>query len=116
METRHTSSLFGVGIDVADLPRIKNAMRDPGFLAHVLTPYELSTAPDAQRLAGIWAAKEAVAKAVGTHLRWHDVEILEESSVRFAPGVAPEDLSVQLSISVSADFALAVAIAERRRS
>jgi phosphopantetheine--protein transferase-like protein len=29
----------------------------------------------AERVAGRWAAKEAVAKAVGVFLRWHDVEI-----------------------------------------
>ena len=105
--------MFGVGIDVIEVSRIAHAMEDPGFVAHVLTDQERSLNPDAERLAGVWAAKEAVAKAVGVHLKWHDVEIGEASTARIVPGAATDGLSIRISISVSGGMAVAVAIAER---
>ena len=55
-----------------------------GFVARVFTlaeqDYCLSNGDACQRFAGRFAAKEAVAKALGTSLSWQDVEILSGES------------------------------------
>lgn len=65
-------------------------------------------------LAGRWAAKEAIAKAVGLHLTWQDLEIVEGEGGR--PTVVflkhkPEG-SVHVSISHDRTIASAVAVWE----
>ncbi len=75
--------ITGVGTDIIEVSRIKRALdhRD-GFAARTFTPAEreycLSGGNPAQRFAGRFAAKEAVAKSLGTRLAWHDVEILAD--------------------------------------
>jgi holo-[acyl-carrier protein] synthase len=74
----------GVGLDIVALERIERAwQRHPRFVERILTPAErdycLRSAHLAvQRIAGRWAAKEAIAKAVGRPLRWQEVEILPD--------------------------------------
>jgi holo-[acyl-carrier protein] synthase len=74
----------GVGIDIVEVPRIERAVARWGeaFLARVFTDRErahAASAPGAvQRLAGRFAAKEAVMKALGLGWRrmgWRDIEI-----------------------------------------
>ena len=67
--------IVGLGVDLVEVARIRRAMLDPRFIERILTPNERSEALTPERVAGRWAAKEAVAKAVGVFLRWHDVEI-----------------------------------------
>jgi holo-[acyl-carrier protein] synthase len=70
------------GIDVIEIERIAAARDRWGqrFLNRVYTDREQAYCRDkAQRLAGRFAAKEAVSKALGVgirHLRWRDIEIL----------------------------------------
>lgn len=70
----------GIGIDVVEIQRIEGALaKRPAFLERILTEAERELCPQGQRLpeflAGRWAAKEAIAKALGRPLRWHEVEI-----------------------------------------
>ena len=63
--------IVGLGIDMAELERIRKAHARFGrrFLEKFLAPGELAALPDAPRpslLAGRFAAKEAAAKALGT--------------------------------------------------
>jgi holo-[acyl-carrier protein] synthase len=72
------------GVDAAEIPRIRAAIERWGqrFLDRVYTPGELAYCRGrAERLAGRFAAKEAVSKALGTgirRLRWRDIEILPD--------------------------------------
>lgn len=78
MSPARGARVVGVGVDVIEVSRIAAAMEDPGFVAHILTVLEMQEPQTPGRLAATWAAKEAVAKAVGVHLRWHDVEIRDD--------------------------------------
>jgi holo-[acyl-carrier protein] synthase len=107
-----------VGIDVVEVERIARAMRSPGFLKRILTPCERETITTPLRVAGRWAAKEAIAKAVGVGLTWQDVEILNDPSgepvatVRHALFEAAGH-RLHLSISHEKGIAAAVAVLER---
>lgn len=75
----------GVGIDLVEIERIAQACRrQPRFVERILTPAERvyclnGRSNPAQHIAGRWCAKEAIAKAVGRPLRWHEVEILPDA-------------------------------------
>lgn len=74
----------------------------------------------AQFLAGRFAAKEAVAKALGPPFGWLEVAILSEAGGRPMVGLsgraalAAEGLEVLVSISHSEHYASAFAIAQTR--
>jgi holo-[acyl-carrier protein] synthase len=106
-----------VGLDVIEVDRIGEAMRNPRFLERILTPAEREQIRAPMRIAGRWAAKEAIAKAVGLHLSWHDVEILiaEDGS----PEVTirhdtwdPSRYRIHISITHEKGIAAAVAVLE----
>lgn len=107
----------GIGIDVVDVRRIERAMANPRFIDRILTASERSGALTPSRVAGRWAAKEAAAKALGTHLRWHDVEVVgggsEPPSLRLVAGAPGAKL--HLSISHERDLAAAVVVVETDR-
>jgi holo-[acyl-carrier protein] synthase len=76
-------TIVGVGIDVVDIARFGQSLsRTPGLAERLFTPAELSR-PLAS-LAARFAAKEAMAKALGApgDLHWHDAEVVRESSGR----------------------------------
>ena len=85
----------GVGVDVIEIPRIQRAIDQWGdsFLEKIFTPQELSYARarknPTQHIAGRFAVKEAVSKALSTGwsggFRWKDVEV--ENDERGKPSV-----------------------------
>lgn len=84
--------IVGLGIDIAEVDRIENAIRRYGqrFLQRVFTPAEIaycqSKANTFERFAGRFAAKEAGMKAIGTGWKrgvtWQDFEIVREPTGR----------------------------------
>src|SRR4029077_51565 len=76
--------IVGTGIDIAEVPRIREAIERHGerFLKRIFTESEIqyceSKANKAERYAGRFAAKEAGMKAIGTGwnhgVRWRGVE------------------------------------------
>ncbi len=75
--------VVGTGIDVIEVERIRRAALQKAFLERVFTENELAYYEqrnlDAQTLAGIFAAKEATAKALAAGfngISWRDIEIL----------------------------------------
>ena len=75
--------IIGVGIDVCDLDRFAASLdRTPGLRERLFTPDE--AARPMASLAARFAAKEALAKALGapTGLAWHDAEVVSEASGR----------------------------------
>jgi holo-[acyl-carrier protein] synthase len=119
---------FGCGVDVVELPRLQQAMRRGGaaFMRKVFTPHEESYAKARRQtallhLAGRFAAKEAVIKAVsqidpGHPLTMKQVEVRNDRLGR--PHVALLDgrarrLEVHVSLSHVKTVAVACAIAMR---
>ena len=106
--------ILAIGVDIVEVERIRSAMSDQRFLERVLTPSERKLAFSAQFVAGRWAAKEAVAKAVGTHLHWQDVEILPDSTGRPVATVLAskmQPLGARLHVSISHEKGHAVGMA-----
>ena len=103
----------GLGIDIVAIGRVEKAMIRPRFVSRILTEPEKLQNLTSASIAGKWAAKEAVAKAVGTHLLWHDVEILRDSqgkpSVHFVTEMCG---NVHLSITHENGIAAAIAVWE----
>jgi holo-[acyl-carrier protein] synthase len=76
-------AVIGVGIDVADVGRFEASLsRTPALRERLFTPAEASR-PLAS-LAARFAAKEALAKALGAPvgMAWHDAEIVSEETGR----------------------------------
>ena len=83
--------ILGLGLDLCRIERIAQAVERPRFLDHVYTPRErsriLAASPPrrGEIAAGLFAAKEAVAKALGTGFSGFgpaDIEILPDASGR----------------------------------
>ncbi|WP_148571430.1 holo-ACP synthase [Nocardioides caldifontis] len=75
--------IVGVGVDVCAIGRFEESLRrTPGLAERLFTPGERSL-PVAS-LAARFAAKEALAKALGAPagLEWQDAEVVRESSGR----------------------------------
>jgi holo-[acyl-carrier protein] synthase len=113
----------GIGVDIIELARIARAIRSARFRDRVFTPAEQEYCQDCtgpERYAGRFAAKEAVAKALGTSLSWQDVEILRGE--RGAPvarlhgraAAVLGDRRLLISISHCREYAVAQALVESR--
>ena len=75
--------ILGIGVDLVDVSRLDEALRrTPALAARLFTEGERKGAPAS--LAACFAAKEAVAKALGAPagLRWADVEISHDRAGR----------------------------------
>jgi holo-[acyl-carrier protein] synthase len=99
------------------LDRIRRAMRRERFAARVLTERELQRETTPSYVAGRWAAKEAIAKAVSVRLGWRQVEVIPSEDGRLQAHVhcdmvLPGD-RVWVSVSHERGQAVAVAIWER---
>lgn len=114
--------IVGVGIDVADIDRFAASLeRTPRLRERLFTPAERSLS--LQSLAARFAAKEALAKALGAPrgMDWHDAEVVSESSgrplfsLRGTVAARADELgvrSVHLSLSHDAGIASAVVVLE----
>jgi holo-[acyl-carrier protein] synthase len=117
--------IVGVGIDVVDIARFEQALaRTPGMAVRLFTEGERSL--PAHSLAARFAAKEALAKALGAPrgLLWTDAEIvtspagqphLKVSGTVAAAASESGVTSWHLSLSHDAGIASAVVIAEGDR-
>jgi len=109
--------ILAVGLDLVEVARIAEAMEKAGFLERILTEREREQIHTPLRVAGRWAAKEAVAKAVGLHLSWQDVEILNDAEGKPTIDIRHPDWDassrrIHLSISHEKSYAAAVAVLE----
>jgi holo-[acyl-carrier protein] synthase len=75
--------IVGVGVDVCGIERFESSLRRTPALAERLFTDAERSLPVAS-LAARFAAKEALAKALGAPpgLEWHDAEVVRESSGR----------------------------------
>jgi holo-[acyl-carrier protein] synthase len=116
--------ILGIGVDVVDLTRFdRAAQRTPALLERLFTAAE-RTRP-LHSLAGRFAAKEALIKAIGdsTGVRWHDMEVVSNDLGNpsfvlhnaVAGIVAERGIdSIHLSMSHDAGIAVAYVIVESR--
>ena len=114
--------MLGVGIDVVDIARFGETLeRTPAMRARLFT--EAEAAKPLASLAARFAAKEALAKALGApgNLDWHDAEVVTESSgrplltLRGTVAARAAELgaeSVHVSLSHDAGIASAVVVLE----
>jgi holo-[acyl-carrier protein] synthase len=118
--------IVGNGIDMIEIGRIAEAIQNYHFTERVFTPAEVTeTDSKSYRLAGFFAAKEALLKAMGTGLSgfsWQEME------VRHNPQGAPyfevtgkvahflkviQVTRIHLSISHCREYAIANVILEK---
>ena len=123
--------IVGTGIDIAEVPRIAEAIERFGerFLRRIYTEGEIrycqSKANRVERFAARFAAKEAAMKALGTGwnhgVRWRDCEVVRKPGGRptmqfhgkageFAARMGVKNIA--LSISHTAEQAIAQVILE----
>lgn len=117
------------GVDLIDIVRVQEAIERHGerFLNRVFTPVELAEVrDDLASLAVRFAAKEAVAKALGTGIGvicWQDIEIrrgparqpqlyLHSAAAQLAKELGLVHWSISLSHTHDIAIAMAVGIAE----
>jgi holo-[acyl-carrier protein] synthase len=111
-----------IGTDIIQISRIEKSLEKFGkkFKSKFLIPSEIERTRKIESIAGLWAAKEAIAKAlgcgIGSELSFHDITISKDP--RGAPSFT---LSAQaqarhnvkessLSISHDGGFAIAVVV------
>ena len=114
--------IVGVGIDVCDVERFAATLqRRPGLAARLFTPAEAER-PVAS-LAARFAAKEALAKALGAPqgMSWQDAEVVTDATGRptfvvrgtvAAQARAVGITSIHVSLSHDAGIASAVVVCE----
>jgi holo-[acyl-carrier protein] synthase len=123
--------IVGTGIDIAEVPRIREVIARHGdrFLKRVFTEGEIryceSKANRVERYAARFAAKEAGMKAIGTGwnhgVRWRDIEVTRKPGGRptlLLHGKAAEfaarlgATNIALSLTHTAEHAMAQVILE----
>lgn len=108
--------IVGLGIDIVEVDRIRKAIQSqPRFVERILTRKEQALYTTPQQVAGRWAAKEAIAKAVSVSLTWHDVEILTGDKGEPLASVKGlnADVKVHVTISHERGHAVAAAVCEQ---
>lgn len=120
--------IIGIGTDIIEIERIENAVkRTNGFLNKLFTENEMkifeSRGFRSEVIAGNFAAKEAVSKAVGTGFRdfgVKDIEILRDKlgkplvnlSDKVYDVLGRSDVNIHISISHNRTNAIAYAVME----
>lgn len=119
--------IIGIGNDIIEIERIEKAILKEGFKNKVYTQRELENIEKrgnrTETYAGIFSAKEAISKAIGTGVREFsltDLEILNDDLGKPYVVVSEkldkilktkkEDYQIEISISHSKKYATAIAI------
>ena len=119
--------ILGIGNDIIEIERVEKAILKEGFKNKVYTQKELENIEKrgnrTETYAGIFSAKEAISKAIGTGVREFslaDLEILNDDLGKPYVVVSEkldkilknkkEDYQIEISISHSKKYATAMAI------
>lgn len=114
-----------IGTDIIQINRIEKSLAQFGdkFKQRFLHPQEMKLVQKTESIAGFWAAKEAIAKAlgcgIGSDLSFHDITIVKDSRGRPTFLLSEEAQKThqikESSISISHDggFAIAVAVIDQ---
>lgn len=103
-----------IGCDIVYIPRFQKILaRTPAMRSRIFLPQEEKTA-SREKLAGIFAAKEAIIKALGLKAGdWLEIEIVKDKNGRPRIQLANTPgniISQDLSISHDKNYALACAV------
>lgn len=114
--------IIGIGVDVVDLARFERALdRTPALKSRLFAEAELSTPArvlSLRSLAGRFAAKEALIKALGdsSGVQWHDMQVVSDGhgNPHFelsgaAAAIAATHGATRLHLSMSHDAGIAIA-------
>lgn len=111
-----------IGTDIIQIDRVEKLLKkyDTKFKQRFLSKEEISIAKRTATLAGFWAAKEAISKAlgcgIGEELSFHDIIIEKDHSGApfFTLSIEAQKIhqirESSLSISHDGGFAIAVAV------
>jgi holo-[acyl-carrier protein] synthase len=114
--------IVGIGVDIVSLSRFQQSLdRTPGLRERLFTPAEREL--PLYSLAARFAAKEALAKALGAPggLEWHDAEVVRDESGRpslvvtgtvAAAAAGAGVAGWHVSLSHDGDSAIAMVVAE----
>lgn len=119
--------IVGIGNDIIEIERIEKAISKEGFKNKVYTQKELENIKKrgdrVETYAGIFSAKEAISKAIGTGVREFsltDLELLNDDLGKPYVVVSEkldkiikskkEDYQIEISISHSKKYVIAIAI------
>ena len=119
--------IVGIGNDIIEIERIEKAISKEGFKNKIYTQRELENIEKrgnrTETYAGIFSAKEAISKAIGTGVREFsltDLEILNDDLGKPYVVVSEkldkilktkkEDYQIEISISHSRKYATAIAV------
>ena len=119
--------IVGIGNDIIEIERVEKAISKEGFIAKVYTQREIENIVKrgnrTETYAGIFSAKEAVSKAIGTGVREFaltDLEILNDDLGKPYVIVSDklkkiiqrkkENYQIEIAISHSKKYATAMAI------
>jgi phosphopantetheine--protein transferase-like protein len=110
--------VVGVGIDLVEISRIAKLWKKESFIRRTLTETEEAYCNTAAKVAGRWAAKEAIIKAIGIDIVMRDIEILNNAlgqpQVRiFDHRFDSARMRIYVSITHEKTHAAAVAVIER---
>jgi holo-[acyl-carrier protein] synthase len=110
-----------IGVDIVVIDRIESSIQKHGekFLKRYLNAEEITLVEKVQTAAGFWAAKEAIAKALGTgigsELGFHDIKIKKDErgapSFTFTRKIMKRYNIVSTSLSIAHDGGFAIAVA-----
>ena len=116
--------MIGTGVDITEVRRIRQAVEKWGddFLKRIFTQAEIKNAKTKtsfyQHLAGRFAAKEAIFKAVGDNqLSWQDIQIhndQEGKPVCVFLNDKGKNINVYISISHVKTYAVANAVVTQK--
>ncbi|MGM5484438.1 MAG: holo-ACP synthase [Nanobdellota archaeon] len=93
------------GIDLVNVDRMKSIIEDEEKMNKIFNPSEMSDDPE--RLAGIFAAKEAFFKAKGMD-EWLKAEVLKDEEGK--PSIRYEGKDYKASISHEDKYAIAMVV------
>jgi len=119
--------IIGIGNDIIEIERVEKAISKEGFIAKVYTQREIENiikrGNRTETYAGIFSAKEAISKAIGTGVREFaltDLEILNDDLGKPYVIVSDklnkiiqrkkENYQIEIAISHSKKYATAMAI------
>lgn len=114
-----------IGTDIIQIQRIKSLVEKYGdnFKQRFLCESEIASLKKVESIAGYWAAKEAISKAlgcgIGKRLAFHDITITKDAygAPLFTLSQKAQALhkvkSTSLSISHDGGFAIAVAVVNK---
>ena len=101
--------MYQIGTDIVKISRIENSIKSPSFLNKVFTEKEREYCKMAENFAGIFAAKEAYFKALGTGIKLplNQIEVLHNKNGKpYFNNIENSDLS----ISHDGEYAIATVI------